>query len=65
MDQRPLDQLPPLDFPIPTEVFAQFKPTVQEYTMMVDEYFQKNNIPRPTRESIKNAERSESPILVQ
>jgi len=35
---RPLDQLPPLEFPISTENWAKYHPTVAEYELMVDEY---------------------------
>lgn len=41
---RPLDQLPPLEFPISQANWKIFRPTVAEYSFMVDEYHRRKGI---------------------
>ncbi len=38
---RPLEQLPPLEFPISAENWRKYHPTVEEYLFMVDEHFRR------------------------
>lgn len=41
---RSLDQLPPLQFPLSPEVWAKYKPSVEEYKLMVEHYWAQRGV---------------------
>lgn len=40
---RPLSELPPLQFPIPSDVWEKFKPSYEEYHSMITAFFKQEN----------------------